>query len=62
MGDAPEWWLILKAARYLGVAPWDLLDQPRVWFALALEAESTDIAQHNAQVERQNRAQKRQRR
>lgn len=39
MGECPEWYLPLRAARYLGVPPWDLADQAAVWFYRALTAE-----------------------
>jgi len=42
MGACPEWYPLLRAARYLGVAPWDLLDQARVWLEWALTAESVE--------------------
>lgn len=27
----PEWYVVVQAAKWLGVAPWDLLDQPVWW-------------------------------
>ena len=27
MGEIPDWYLLVRAARYLGVAPWDLASQ-----------------------------------
>ena len=42
----PEWYAILQAARYLGVAPWDLIKQSVVWTDWALIAMS---AEHDAQ-------------
>lgn len=43
----PEWFRLLRAARYLGVAPWELLRQPLYWQEWALTAEAVD-----AEVER----------
>lgn len=42
MGTCPEWYPLLKAARYLGVAPWELLEQPRMWFEWALTAQAAE--------------------
>lgn len=35
MGDVPEWYSLIAAARYLGVAPWDLVDRPTAWAHMA---------------------------
>jgi hypothetical protein len=48
----PDWYPLIKAARYLGVAPWELADQPQVWMAWALTAEAAEIG---AQAEIQKR-------
>lgn len=42
MGYVPDWYTIIYAAKYLGVAPWDLLDQPSVWLEWALDAQSAE--------------------
>lgn len=42
MGSAPPWYFTIKAAKYLGVAPWDLVDKPAVWVDMALEMESAE--------------------
>ena len=34
--------MLLRAARYLGVAPWDLAEQPAHWFQWALHAERAE--------------------
>ena len=44
LGACPEWYPVLRAARWLGVAPWELLDRPRVWLDWALTAESAEGA------------------
>lgn len=38
----PEWYPLIKAARYLGVAPWELLEQPAIWVDWALLANEYD--------------------
>jgi hypothetical protein len=42
IGAAPDWYALLRAARYLGVAPWDLLEQSSLWLGWALTAERTE--------------------
>ena len=36
VGEAPEAYWLIKAARYLRVAPWELASQPLIWFDLGL--------------------------
>jgi hypothetical protein len=38
----PDWYPLIKAARYLGVAPWELLAQSVWWREKALIAESAE--------------------
>jgi hypothetical protein len=38
----PDWYPLLRAARYLRVAPWDLLRQPIVWRDWALMSEAAE--------------------
>jgi hypothetical protein len=38
-GELPDWYVLLRAARYLNVQPWELLEQPSVWMEYALHAE-----------------------
>lgn len=45
----PDWYRLIAAAKYLGVAPWDLLEQPAIWTEWALmageaDAEAQDVA------------------
>lgn len=42
MGEAPDWYETIRAAKYLGVPPWDLLSQPVFWRNAALTAESVE--------------------
>lgn len=49
MGAAPDWYVLLRAARYLGVAPWALAEQPVTWREFALAAERAEgLAQQKA--------------
>jgi hypothetical protein len=36
MGEYPFDYVVVKAAKYLGVAPWDLIKQPLFWRQRAL--------------------------
>lgn len=50
MGDVPDWYLHLRAARYLRVPPWELSDAPLFWRNAALtaeDAEATAQQQHS---------------
>lgn len=43
MGEVPVAYRLIKAARWLGVAPWDLAREPiywREWIYTAMEAEA----------------------
>jgi hypothetical protein len=53
MGESPEWYSLLKAARYLGVPPWELLRQPRVWYEMALAADAAEMAARSDAAKRQ---------
>jgi len=33
---------LVRAARYLGVPPWELMDRPAVWVEMALEFEQAE--------------------
>jgi hypothetical protein len=43
MGSCPHWYGLIRAAKYLGVAPWDLAAQPVTWMDWALAAEQAEI-------------------
>jgi hypothetical protein len=47
MGACPEWYPLLRAARYLGVAPWQLAERPLVWQEWALTAEAAENEARN---------------
>jgi len=38
----PDWYPLIRAARYLGVAPWELATQPIAWQDWALMAENAE--------------------
>ena len=57
MGEVPVAYRLIRAARWLGVAPWDLARQPiwwREWAFTAMEAEGV-IAEAVAEKARQPR-------
>ena len=39
----PNWYPLMQAARYLGVAPWELAEQSAVWVAWANIAHSAEV-------------------
>lgn len=41
----------MRAARYLGVAPWELLGQPAAWMLWALTAEAAENEAQAVKVE-----------
>jgi hypothetical protein len=47
------WYVLLRAARALSVAPWELAEQPATWLQWALRAQE---AEHWATAEMQKRA------
>lgn len=49
MGEAPDWYLVLKVAKWLGVAPWDLARQPVAWFRMAMAAMTFEAQRANTQ-------------
>lgn len=51
MGEPPEWFVLMKVAKWLGVAPWDLAQQPVGWYrmavlAMGLENQRANTAAH----------------
>lgn len=42
MGYLPDWYPLLRAAKYLGCPPWELYEQSIVWQAWALMAERAE--------------------
>lgn len=37
MGYMPDWFVLMRVAKYLGVAPWELYEQPQIWLDLAMQ-------------------------
>ena len=42
LGEAPEVYWTIRAARYLRVAPWELATRPAIWEDLALATERAE--------------------
>lgn len=42
MGELPMWYRLIRAARAMHVAPWELAKQPAVWMHWALAAENAE--------------------
>lgn len=38
MGELPDWYALLMAARYMHVPPWELLERSSCWREWALDA------------------------
>lgn len=55
MGEAPSWWHLIQAARYLRVAPWDLARQPVWWMRIALAAQSAEAREQKRAIEAKKR-------
>ena len=55
VGACPDWYPLIRAARYLGVAPWELAKQPITWREWASIAQS---AENHAEAEAIKRASK----
>ena len=55
MGSCPEWYVTVQAAKYLGVAPWELLRQPMYWTEWAIHAHQAEAHAQKAQQEREQR-------
>lgn len=43
----PDWYVLVRAARYLGVAPWDLYEQPLYWQKWAQTAQNAENEAEN---------------
>jgi hypothetical protein len=42
MGEAPLWFTLIQAARYLRVPPWDLASKPAWWVRVALASQAAE--------------------
>ena len=59
MGYCPEWYSHIRAAKYLNVAPWELLERPSVWTSwanMAQDAEFESQKQKQAAAEARQKA------
>lgn len=53
-GELPTWYFVIRAARYLGVPPWELADQPIFWMRVALAVEGAEAEAEKAREQRQS--------
>lgn len=51
LGAVRWWYPLIRAAKYLGVAPWELAAQPGFWRTWALQAETAETQAHNEMAE-----------
>jgi hypothetical protein len=49
------WYRLIRAAKYLGVPPWELAEQPIWWLNAALDAENIDAAVEQEMMKRARR-------
>ena len=42
VGEVPPWYTLIKAARYLGVPPWELAEKPLWWTHVALASQGAE--------------------
>ena len=54
MGEAPDWYEVIVAAKYLEVAPWDLIEHGLYWKHWALTARSAELEAENSRQDEQN--------
>ncbi len=43
MGTLPDWYQLIQAAKYLNVAPWELLEHSIYWEERALDAMTAEV-------------------
>ena len=58
MGAPPDWYGLIQSAKYLGVAPWVLLEQPVIWREWAYLANKAETEAEKQREARQNRKNK----
>lgn len=51
----PDWYVLIRAARYLGTTPWELIRQPAVWRDWALMAEGAEAGAEAERMKRKGR-------
>ena len=47
MGECPDYYPVIRAARYLHVPPWALSDEAAAWTEWALTCEAAEIGARN---------------
>lgn len=57
MGECPSWYRLIRAAKYLGVAPWDLASQPHTWVNMAEAAQDAEAHAEAMHEQRRRRLQ-----
>lgn len=55
MGRVPDTYELYRAAKYMGVAPWDLLERETIWRDLALMFERAELQAQRDVARRQQR-------
>lgn len=55
-GALPQWYGLIRAARYLGVAPWELAEKPAIWRDWAVAAESAEVEAQKRRMKTRARA------
>jgi len=53
LGEIPEWYPYVRAARYLRVPLWDLLERPLVYTQIAMIAEGAENEAQDARMAQQ---------
>jgi hypothetical protein len=43
VGSIPDYYTHIRVAKYLGVDPWELLDQSEAWFNWGLDAMNAEV-------------------
>ena len=55
MGKAPDWYILIRAARYLQVPPWELMKRPPAWIHWATMSESAETKSQKTLQDREIR-------
>lgn len=56
LGELPDWYPLLRAARYMGVAPWDLYERPVHWTIWAITSENAENEAQDARIKQQQQS------
>ena len=56
VADPPEWYLNMRAARYLGIPPWDIENVAVKWRDMALMSEGCELEAEHYKWEAAQRA------